>query len=209
MAKNDVVNYGFGQMGSVHCKTDNSVYPPKGMAIVAIQFLADNIPTRLRQLDEKDRGNFECFEIGAAAHADGETTASIPNATGGVVTHAAGTDITLNANNTAIKVGMMVIEQGGIGDATTNLLVPDGATGFDGCFVTKIVAANKIQLSHPIKSANGGGTTLTFLDHLGSGAGGEDAASIKYPKGMIIYGRWSEVRPEADADGGIICYYGI
>ena len=41
MAKNDVVNYGFGQMGSVHCKTDNSVYPPKGMAIVAIQFLAD------------------------------------------------------------------------------------------------------------------------------------------------------------------------
>lgn len=204
----DIVSYGFGQMGSVHCKTANSVYPPKGMAIVAIQFLAANTPTVLRQMDERNRKNFECFAIGEAAHADGTTTATIPNGTGGTVTYAINQEITLNATNANIKVGQMVIEQNGTGAGATNLLVPDGS--YEGAFVTKVTGGGlKVHIDQPIKAANGGGTTLTFLDSAGSGAGGEDAAAIVYPKGMIIYGRWSEVKPSADDDGGIICYYGV
>ena len=42
------VSYGFGQLGSIHCQTASSVYPPKDMVIVAIQFIADNTPTVMR-----------------------------------------------------------------------------------------------------------------------------------------------------------------
>jgi hypothetical protein len=40
------------------------------------------------------------------------------------------------------------------------------------------------------------------------GSGGIALSSIKFPKGLTIYGRWTSVTPEADADGGIICYFG-
>ena len=49
--------------------------------------------------------------------------------------------------------------------------------------------------------------TLVFLDEY-HGAGGTTAVGVKYPKGLTIYGRWATVTPEADADGGIICYFG-
>ena len=49
---------------------------------------------------------------------------------------------------------------------------------------------------------------LVFLDNY-HGAGGNDADAIVYPKGLTIYGRWTKVIPAADADGGIICYFGI
>ena len=29
-----------------------------------------------------------------------------------------------------------------------------------------------------------------------------------FPKGLTIYGRWSSATIDADADGGIICYFG-
>ena len=41
-------SYAFGQLGSAHCKTANSVFPPKGMVICAVQFLAANTPTIMR-----------------------------------------------------------------------------------------------------------------------------------------------------------------
>ena len=45
-------------------------------------------------------------------------------------------------------------------------------------------------------TANGGGADAT-------------AAAQKFPKGMTIYGRWTSVTLSgADADGGIICYFG-
>ena len=40
------------------------------------------------------------------------------------------------------------------------------------------------------------------------GSGGIAVSGIKFPKGLTIYGRWTSVTPEADADGGIICYFG-
>ena len=41
------VAYGFGQLGSIHGQVELPLIPPKGMVIVAIQFLADNTPTKL------------------------------------------------------------------------------------------------------------------------------------------------------------------
>ena len=208
MAKHEITNYGFGQMGSAHSKTASSIYAPKGMVIVAVQFLADNVPTVVRQASEKGRGNFECITTIGEAHANGNTVATIPNGTGGTVTHVTGSSITIATANPLIKVGDKVIEQNGTGVSPSNLLLESGDVGSDGCFVTKIVSPTVIQLSKPVFSANGGGTALTFMNSEGSGAGGEDADSVKYPKGMVIYGRWSEIKPQADADGGVICYYG-
>ena len=40
------------------------------------------------------------------------------------------------------------------------------------------------------------------------GSGGIAVSGCVFPAGMTIYGRWTSVTPEADADGGIICYFG-
>ena len=40
------------------------------------------------------------------------------------------------------------------------------------------------------------------------GDGGLTLSGCKFPKGSTIYGRWTSVTPEADGDGGIICYFG-
>tara|TARA_R100001463_G_scaffold13866_1_gene36998 strand:- start:605 stop:952 length:348 start_codon:yes stop_codon:yes gene_type:complete len=47
--------------------------------------------------------------------------------------------------------------------------------------------------------------TTNATDH---GDGGLALSGAKFPAGSTIYGRWTSVTPEADADGGIICYFG-
>ena len=47
------------------------------------------------------------------------------------------------------------------------------------------------------------GTNAT--DH---GDGGLVLSGAKFPGGSTIFGRWTSVTPEADSDGGIICYFG-
>jgi len=45
--------------------------------------------------------------------------------------------------------------------------------------------------------------------HTGAGSGGALVASAnKFPAGLTIFGRWTHVVATADADGGIICYFG-
>ena len=51
--------------------------------------------------------------------------------------------------------------------------------------------------------------TVGFFHERGSGFGGIAISGANFPKGMTIYGRWTSVTPAADADGGIICYFGI
>ena len=41
----------------------------------------------------------------------------------------------------------------------------------------------------------------------GTNAESTDVSQI-FPKGLTIYGRWTAVTSPADADGGIICYFG-
>ena len=50
------VAYGFGQMGSVHVKTANSIFPPAGMVVVAIQFIAANVLSVLRTEADSTKG---------------------------------------------------------------------------------------------------------------------------------------------------------
>jgi len=40
------------------------------------------------------------------------------------------------------------------------------------------------------------------------GDGGLTLSAAKFPAGSTIYGRWTSVTPAADADGGIIVYFG-
>ena len=40
------------------------------------------------------------------------------------------------------------------------------------------------------------------------GDGGLAVSGIKFGTSATIYGRWTSVTPQADADGGIICYFG-
>ena len=200
-----ITSYGFGQMGSAHCKTDASVYPPHGMVIVAIQFLAANTPTILKAATDETGARHEFFEIGAAAN-DSLTVKTITNATGGNVTVAAGTAIPIQAFSAGdINVGDFVQITGTIPAGQTNLLLARKAK-----VTVANAGANQITLDQPIIHATGAATSLVF--HPSSpgriGQGGEDAAANVYPKGMIIYGRWDEVRPSADDDGGIICYFG-
>ena len=47
--------------------------------------------------------------------------------------------------------------------------------------------------------------TTNDQDH---GDGGVVVSGTKFSTGSTIYGRWTSVTPAADADGGIICYFG-
>ena len=183
--------YAFGQLGSAHCKTASSVYPPKGMVICAVQFLADNIPTVMRT--EYNDGTIATdqsmsFSTEAAAHSAGEARQAISDA-------AANDTHTLSSANAAIKKGMAVWSNTEYLGADKNANLP--AT------VVEHVDGTSIRFNRPI---TGSSTTLSFSSN--TGVGGEDATGVKYPKGIIVYGRWTEVKPQADADGGVICYFG-
>lgn len=189
-------SYAFGQLGSAHNKTGTSVFPPKGMVICAVQFLAANTPTIMRSEASSSlaQDHFACLSTEVAAHNNGDAQQAL-------ATHASGTAQSAHAltlANTAIEVGMQVISD-------TEYTGVDKANNLPAVVVTK-VDGTAIEFNRPITSAAANGTTLTFSKETGDG--GEAASSITYPTGIIIYGRWTEVKPSADADGGVICYFG-
>ena len=67
----NTVEYGFGQLGSAFQNLAKPVYPPKDHVIVAIQFLADNIPTVLES-EKLDEGgpNFPVITASTSDHLD-------------------------------------------------------------------------------------------------------------------------------------------
>ena len=70
---------------------------------------------------------------------------------------------------------------------------------------TALVAENPdkfFNTAHPANSLGSGSETVD------EGSGGIALSNCEFPAGMTIYGRWTSVTPEADADGGIICYFG-
>ena len=202
------VSYGFGQLGSVHCKTATPIIPPKGKIICAIQFLANNTPTILRSEDTASttHGGVNFISTEQASNWGGVTTSTCDG-------NNSGTTIDLDALNLNIKAGQYVLL---VADST--LLTRDaetpppvyngptttGSSG-TGVFVESYAGGTSVVLSEAITPANT--QTLVFLDEH-HGHGGEDATAVTYPTGLIIYGRWTEVVPEADADGGVICYFG-
>jgi hypothetical protein len=207
------VAYGFGQMGSIHGKVAKPLIPPKGMVIVAVQFLARNTPTKIVSESRGVNGH-------GSNYVDTETIASMNfegvtfdvDSTESAVTKVAGAAITIGANS-KVKVGQYVLL---VNDADTSLLgitidsttlVPNYAKGFEqGTKVATVNAAGtSITLSESITFDNS--QHLVFIDEH-NGAGGQDASGVSYPTGMIIYGRWTEFTPEADANGGVIAYFG-
>jgi len=187
---NTNTSYVFGQLGSAHCKTAASVYPPKGMVIVAVQFLATNTPTVMRSEASSSlaQQHFACLSTEHAAHNNGDAQQALTDAS-------SNTAHTLSGANAAIEVGMQVI-------SNTEYTGVDKTNNKPAVMVTK-VDGTAIEFNRPITAAS---TTLTFSKETGDG--GEDASSITYPAGIIVYGRWTEVKPSADADGGVICYFG-
>lgn len=183
-------SYAFGQLGSAHNKTGTSVFPPKGMIICAVQFLAANTPTVMRSEASSSfaQEHFACLSTEHDAHDNGEAQQALVDAS-------SNTAHTLTAGNTAIEVGMQVI-------SNTAYTGVDKTNNLPAVVVTK-VDGTAIEFNRPITASS---TTLTFSKE--TGHGGENATGIKYPTGIIIYGRWTEVKPEADSDGGVICYFG-
>ena len=59
---------------------------------------------------------------------------------------------------------------------------------------------NTVGSAHEQDNANS-----NSQDH---GDGGLTLSAAKFPAGSTIYGRWTSVTPAADADGGIIVYFG-
>ena len=172
------VAYQFGQLGSAHTDTNSQLRPPKGMVIVAIQFLADNILGELTA-EIPHTENAEYVGTAVAAHDTGDTT------------------LTLGGANALIKPGMIIESQGDT-DIPVSLTTPTTVIAYDGATTVTMSAA------HTVNSQ-----TVGFFAQRGSGFGGISVSSAIFPKGLTIYGRWTSVTPAADADGGIICYFGI
>ena len=190
------VSYGFGQMGSAYTSAATSIIPPKGLVIVAIQFLADNTPTILRT--EKTTNALVVGNTGESyfgttyvAHNNGDAQQACVDAS-------ASATQTLTASNTAIKVGMQVFSN------TENLL--QDITGEVLPCVVASIDAEDIKFNRNVTCST---TTLTFSELNGTGDGGEAVSGVIFPKGVTIYGRWIEVKPAADANGGVICYFGV
>ena len=216
------VAYGFGQMGSAYTDLAQTIIPPKDHVIVAIQFLADNVPTVMlpEKLDQTGP-NFPAISAATNTLLDaadnnyfnfnGIWSSSICDAA-----KATGAEITLEdipADLNRIKVGQYVLLVNETAtSATVDMVIQTGQTPYpiyngpnaQGVYVTAWDGASKVKLSGDIDTSSTTGQALVFLDE-NHGAGGTTVASQTFPKGLTIYGRWVAFKP---ATGGVICYFG-
>jgi hypothetical protein len=88
--------------------------------------------------------------------------------------------------------GKVIIAIQFLADTTLTALVADTSQHDD-----PAVAGNVGFFSHTAPVAAVHGTNSEATD-----------SSQVFPKGLTIYGRWTAVTATADADGGIICYFG-
>jgi len=211
------VAYGFGQLGSVFMNDAHPVFPPKDHVIVAIQFLADNTPTVMltETLDS----------FGPQFPGTDGTEATAANYLGvveqAVVSGLNTGRITLTATvDSKVKVGQYVVI-GADGDTIDAGITLDTGAGhvdpvYTGPNAQGLIVTNIVGSKIDVTTADGGifdasgldaDNTLYFLDEY-HGVGGTTTAGVKFPKGLTIYGRWTKFVPEADADGGVICYFG-
>ena len=211
------VAYGFGQLGSVYTDLAQTIIPPQGMVICAIQFLADNTPTVLtpEKLDKLGPG---FPEITGGTNVTGINSTNTRNSNGylmAAIDDNAGSDITevtlsaASAND--VRVGSFVLlvnadyqEDGDpamVIDAQTPIPIYSGPSQQGVKVVSKVEGGDKVTLSSGISPSS---QALIFLDDF-HGAGGIIANGQVYPKGVVIYGRWTQFKPSA---AGVICYFG-
>ena len=181
----------FGQYGSAFADTAvNEIRPPAGLVVVAISFLADS---SLSSLVAEEEG--KVFNSAHGANRDGQFTRQVNQST--ATTNKIIFDDTNEASG--VKIGDEVFDNDGDSHGVVTALDPDGDN------------ANEIQVS--VSTAVTNDRLMSFVRPQrdgGEGMGGQkiDTSQV-FPKGMTIYGRWTEVSLQADdSDGGIICYFG-
>ena len=220
------VAYGFGQLGSVFTNLDKPVYPPKDHVIVAIQILADNTPTVMETETLDSMGpqfpTHQDDELASAGGPDanylGVVEAPATSATtAGVITLTS----EVAATNALIKPGQIVLI-GADADTIDAGFTVDAAAGH----ITPIYSGPNKQYLEVVSISgttltvkavgSGGNTAMALLDQIDTsntiyflytyhGAGGTTTESVVFPKGVTIYGRWTEVTPSA---APVICYFG-
>jgi len=207
------VAYGFGQLGSAYTDVALPIVPPQGMVIVAIQFLEDSTPTVLlpEKLDTHGPG-FPQITGTTDAVAAADPWMNFNGVTSAACTGSnSGNDVTISALNTKIQVGQYVLI---VNDADTEAagITIDAAdtpipiyTGPNkrGVYVTAYAGATTVTLS--AATTPSASQSLIFLDSF-HGAGAVEATGVTYPKGVVIYGRWTTFTGEPAKP--VICYFG-
>jgi hypothetical protein len=190
--KHNTVEYGFGQWGSAFVDASaNTIVPPEGQVIIAIQFLAN---TELSALTTEDTNTYP--SIGSAAHSGGAYTRTVDGASSSNLVQFdqenAGT-----SNSDNIEIGDKLYTEEGVFLGTVTALDPNGD--------------NTKEINRSTTTFIGNNATVVFkkTNKLGfSGVGGMAIdSSNTFPKGVTIYGRWDSVSMN-DNDGMIIAYFG-
>ena len=219
------VAYGFGQMGSAYTDVAQIIIPPKDHVIVAIQFLAANTPTVLtpEKLDEAGPGfpeitggtNVTAINADNTFNHNGIATLALDDNAGSNITTVvltAGANALVRPGQFVVMVNATYQEDGNPAatiDSQTPIPIYEGPSA-QGVKVESVSGANVTLTGHGTTSFAGispSSQALIFLDEF-HGAGGTTIEGVTFPKGLTIYGRFTMVTPAADADGGIICYFG-
>jgi len=181
----------FGQYGSAFADNNaQTIVPPQGLVIVAIQFLGS---LGLSTLVAEDPN--KVFNDVSSAHNGGDYTRTVNQGTGSV------TKVKFDDSNAAAgaEVGDEAFLDTGVAAGVITGLDPDGDD------------ANEISISLASVIAND--STMVFrkpTSRGGQGVGGDTLNALNiFPKGMTIYGRWTEASlQDAASTSGIICYFG-
>jgi|TARA_R100000482_G_scaffold24063_1_gene7115 hypothetical protein len=188
----------FGQLGSAFLDTAaNTLRAPEGMAIVAIQFLAD---TSLSALVAKDPDR--TINTASSANSQGLFTRQVNQS------NATTNKIIFDDTNAAsgVAVGDQVFDSDGTLHGTVSSLDPDGDNSSEIQISASVAITDNEVLSfvRPNSQARGASNDAR------RGIGGQTIASAQvFPKGLTIYGSWDSVSINADdADGGVIAYFG-
>ena len=190
--KHNTVEYGFGQWGSAFVDAQaNTIIPPEGQVIIAIQFLAN---TELSALTTENTDLYP--SIGNAAHSGWAYTRTVDGVTSSILVQFdqenAGT-----GNNDNIEIGDEIYTEEGYSRGTVTALNPNGD--------------NTKEINRSTTTLIGNNDTLVFKKPNKLGFGGVGGMAIDssntFPKGVTIYGRWDSVSMN-DNDGMIIAYFG-
>jgi len=197
------VSYGFGQMGSaITDSTSASLYPPKGMVIVAITSLSELtsfdasgglVSEVITDASGTSQSPYITTEV--AAHDTGQFVQ-----TGGYTGASASTTVTLGAANASIRVGQIVESTVMFPRSAASLLNPVKVASYTTGASTMTTTQEGAAL------ASGSAETVTFFEDHGQGYGGlEMDTGDAILTGTTIYGRWTAVNLNG---GRAICYFG-
>ena len=211
------VAYGFGQLGSAFLDAvETKLYAPQGKVIVAIQCTTDvkfeNLTAETRAIPASGTSHAhqypEYFGLAVAANDLGDCViAGASSSAGTTVTHTANT--AGPGGSSAIVVGMQII-------SLTDLDYPrDGLLGRP-VIIEEILSATTFRASSNVIGTTLSSQSLSGLSLHSSGYGGVAVdGSNTFPKGITIYGRWTDLSLASiggtghpSGGGGIIVYFG-